>query len=411
MAAGGHEPVLAGRYALGERLGHGAMAEVFRALDLRLNRQVAVKLFAAELDPLDRSRGFGEARALARVSAPGLVAIYDVSVAANRPFLVMELVDGPSLRDRLESGPLSPAETARLGAPLADALAHVHARGIVHRDVKPSNILLGQDGTPRLADFGIALLAGDPRRTAADEIIGTPAYLSPEQISEDTVGPAADIYALGLVLLECLTGEVAFRRDSRMATALARLYHGPDIPHGLPRPLARLLTTMTATDPTARPTAAECAEALRANESTSALPLLDFVRPRRHWSRPAVLIATAAVALPVLVATLVLSLNGPRPAPTPPSDNGTHAIAGPLVDPHQTTSPAPPSTRPTQAPAPVLVGTGPQPPAAPADQLVTSVTPPQGASNGQSAGQQTGQQGASGGQPAHHDKGKNKGHQ
>jgi eukaryotic-like serine/threonine-protein kinase len=409
MAAGGHEPVLAGRYALGELLGQGAMAEVYWALDLRLNRAVAVKLFAAELDPLDRRRSFDEARALARVSAPGLVAIYDVSVADNRPYMVMELVDGPSLRDRLQSGPLSPTETAQLGAPLAEALAHVHARGIVHRDVKPSNILLDQDGTPRLADFGIALLAGDARRTSADEIIGTPAYLSPEQISEDTIGPAADIYALGLVLLECLTGEVAFHRDTRMATALARLYRGPAIPSDLPRPLSRLLTTMTATDPAARPTAAQCAEALRADDTTSGMPLLDMLRTGpvpvpRHWSRPAVLITTAAVALPTLVATLVLTLNGSHP--TPATGNVTHDIAGPVVVPHQTTAPGP-TTSPTGAPGPtqIRVVTVPAPPAGPAGQpsTVTVVAPTQDPSAG-------GAPTTSAGQPAHLGKGKNRGH-
>ncbi|HEY7812186.1 MAG TPA: protein kinase, partial [Nakamurella sp.] len=260
---------------------------------------------------------------------------------------------------------------------------------------------LDKDGMPRLADFGIALLTGDIRRTSADEIVGTPAYLSPEQISDDKIGPAADIYALGLVLLECLTGEVAFRRDTRMATALARLYRGPTIPSGLPRPLTRLLTTMTATDPAARPTAVQCAEALRANDTTSGLPLLDAVRPRRpatrRWSRPAVLIGAAAVALPTLVATLVLTLDGA--GPTPSAGTVSHDIAGPLVQPHRTTSP--PGLSP--GPPAVLIVTVPAPPAASTGQPVTSVAPTQTTPASPST--------ATGGQPANHGKGKGKGHQ
>ena len=257
MTAAAREPAFAGRYRMGPLLGRGAMAEVYRATDLLLDRPVAVKLFAAEQDPLERRRSMDEGRTLARLSAPGLVTVFDLGVVDNRPYLVMELVDGPSLRDRLLAGPLTVAQMTRLGAPLAEALAHIHERGIVHRDVKPSNVLLDEDAAPRLVDFGIALLADGIRLTAANEIVGTPAYLSPEQVRGEIVGPATDVYALGLVLLECLTGEVVYGGTGWLETALARLHRQPAIPPGLPAGLDDLLTAMTAAVPADRPSATE----------------------------------------------------------------------------------------------------------------------------------------------------------
>jgi len=211
------EAVVADRYQLGLPLGQGAMANVYRAVDLRLNRDVAIKLFHPGQDATVRIRFGAEAQALARLSHPGLVGIYDAGVDDDdRPYLVMDLVDGESLRDRLLGGPLTAPEAMALGARLAAALAHVHANDVVHRDVKPSNIVLDAQAQPHLADFGIALLLDAARMTGSNEILGTAAYLAPEQILGDPVGAPADVYSLGLVLLECLTGELEYPGVSKV---------------------------------------------------------------------------------------------------------------------------------------------------------------------------------------------------
>ena len=190
---------------------------------------------------------------------PELVAIFDVGTVDDRPFLVMEFVEGTSLHSRLQAGPLPLDQVLRIGGGLADALAHAHHRGVVHRDVKPSNIILDREDRPHLTDFGIALLAGTPRLTSANEILGTPAYLAPEQLLDTEVGPPADLYALGLVLLECLSGELEYASGSSLEVALTRLNRPPRIPAGLPPELTDLLTAMTATEALDRPTAEACA--------------------------------------------------------------------------------------------------------------------------------------------------------
>jgi eukaryotic-like serine/threonine-protein kinase len=344
MTAAAGEPVLAGRYQLGPLLGRGAMAEVYQATDLLLDRQVAVKLCAAEQDPLDRRRSMDEGRTLARLSAPGLVTVFDLGLVDNRPYLVMELVDGPSLRDRLLDGPLTVAETTRLGAPLAGALAHAHERGIVHRDVKPSNVLLDADGAPKLVDFGIALLADGIRLTAANEIVGTPAYLSPEQVRGDTVGPATDVYALGLVLLECLTGDAAYRGAGWVETAMARLNRPPTIPSDLPIGLVDLLTAMTAASPDDRPAAAECAIALRGPRT---MPMA-LARRRFRW-RPGAFVTAAVMTITILVAGVVLAFRPNPPVAPPPVMSG--AVVGAGTTPSTSAVPVTPAPATTAPPA------------------------------------------------------------
>jgi hypothetical protein len=193
---------------------------------------------------------------------PGLVAIFDVGTVDDRRFLVMEFVEGTSVQSRLLAGPLPLGQVLRIGGVLADALAHAHLRGVVHRDVKPSNIMLDGEDLPHLTDFGIALLAGSPRLTSVHEVLGTPAYLAPEQLLDTEVGPAADVYALGLVLLECLSGEPEYASGNCTEVALSRLNRPPRIPAGLPPALIDLLTAMTATEPLDRPAAETCASRL-----------------------------------------------------------------------------------------------------------------------------------------------------
>ncbi|HEX3784765.1 MAG TPA: protein kinase [Pseudonocardiaceae bacterium] len=269
------------RFGAVELVGRSASATVYRAHDLLLDRQVAVKLFRPDPDPLTLRRAEREGRTLARLSHPGLVSIFDSGVHQDRPYLVMQLISGQSLQSRLLAGALPEADAVRVAAALADALAHIHSRSVVHRDVKPANILLDRDDNPYLGDFGIALVAGQARLTSHDEIIGTPAYLAPEQVRGSDVGPAADIYALGLVLLECLTGEVEYSRADKIEAALARLRKPPRIPTGIDRSLAALLTAMTHRRPGRRPTAARCATLLRTALAAAT------TAPHHATSRPA----------------------------------------------------------------------------------------------------------------------------
>ena len=257
-------PLLNDRYELGPLLGSGGMADVHRATDRLLDRQVAVKVLRDVAgDPADRDRFTAEARTLANLSHRGLVTVLDAGIDEQHPFLVMELVEGRSLSDALAEGPLGAVETARVGAELAATLAHTHDRGVVHRDIKPANVLLGDDRRVKLADFGIARLIGDTvRHTRTGTAVGTAAYLSPEQVRGEDVSTAVDVYSLGLVLLEALTGERAFP-GSPTESALARLNRDPDVPSTLDDRWRRLLLAMTAADPAQRPPAPEVAASLQ----------------------------------------------------------------------------------------------------------------------------------------------------
>lgn len=252
-------------------MGRGGMATVFRAIDRRLDREVAVKLFATGT-AVDDARRRTEATMLARLSHPHLVALHDAHLAADGDttpsFLVMELVDGEDLRSRLERGPLPPDEAVEVAVGIAEALVVVHEAGMVHRDLKPGNILLADSSVPggrpvvKLADFGIAHLVGSERITTIGTVIGTAGYLSPEQIFGGEPGPAADIYSLGLVVLEALTG-VREYPGSPVEAVAGRAARDPRIPASLPEDWRGLIATMTARDPALRPTAMEVAVMVR----------------------------------------------------------------------------------------------------------------------------------------------------
>ncbi len=261
-----HPAVLGGRYELGALLGSGASAVVRRALDRVSGRTFAVKLFHAGASSSDRRRQQREMSALAALHHPGLVGLHDGGVEADRPYIVTDLVEGQSLAERIAERPLDAAEVLRLGARLADALAHVHANGIVHRDLKPANVLMDVDGRPRLADFGIARAVDGTAVTGTGYVIGTAAYLAPEQVRGEWVGPEADVYALGLVLLESLKGHREYP-GALVESATARLYRAPGIPEELPSALRSALHAMTALEPAARPTAARVAAMLGAGSS------------------------------------------------------------------------------------------------------------------------------------------------
>ncbi|MFD1151498.1 serine/threonine-protein kinase [Saccharothrix hoggarensis] len=261
--------VVDGRYALGSLYGTGGMAEVYRAFDTRLDRKVALKFFQGEASGEDRIRLDREAQVLGEMRCPGLVEVYGTGVFRGRPYFVMQAVEGGTLRRRMR-GALEPEVVATIGAQVAGVLAHVHEHGVVHRDVKPSNILLDAAGRRAyLADFGLALQAQVTRVTRSGILVGTAGYLAPEQVRGADVQPSADVYALGLVLLECLTGRPEYPGGDTEA-ALSRLHREPRIPANLPDAWTRVLTAMTASDPAKRPTAAECERLLTAAGKASA---------------------------------------------------------------------------------------------------------------------------------------------
>lgn len=268
------------RYRLGAPLGRGGSGAVFRATDRRLDREVAVKLFdLGTADGEEIRRYAAEARVLAGLSHPNLVALLDVGadhVAGVGPvaFLVMELVEGRTLRECVVDGPLPRGLAADVGRQLALALGHAHAAGIVHRDVKPSNVLVADAGAPAgrldapwlpvvLADFGIAVSSTpSPTTERRRSSSGTASYQSPEQALGRDVGPSSDVYSLGLVLLECLTGERVYPGDP-LTSSLARLLHPVEVPEELGRDWVRLLGAMTAADADVRPSPAAVAAELR----------------------------------------------------------------------------------------------------------------------------------------------------
>ena len=211
--------LLAGRYRLEDLLAHGGMASVFAAYDEVLHRRVAVKVHRTGSAP-DRRRFDREARVLAGLSHPNLVSVFDAGEEGDDLFLVLELIDGPTLAHPLSGGPLHPDEVSEMGGQLADALAYVHGQGVVHRDVKPSNVMFDEHGQARLGDFGIAHFADATTLTATSTTVGTAAYMAPEQIDGSQVSAKADVYALGLVLLESLTGDRVFPGSAHEAAVI-----------------------------------------------------------------------------------------------------------------------------------------------------------------------------------------------
>ncbi|MET3809996.1 GAF domain-containing serine/threonine-protein kinase [Arthrobacter sp. UYEF3] len=273
--------LLSGRYRIESLIGRGSQSTVYRAFDELLQRDVAVKLFRNDADDLERTRRQSqEVRILAGMSHHALVTLFDAGADLSNPdsrltYLVMELVRGQDLRHRSIRGPLSAAHMAHIGYDLADGLSYIHHHGIVHRDIKPANILLvdysNDDRRPRakLTDFGVAAIMGQNRADDDGGTSGTPAYLSPEQAGGEPAGPASDIYSLGLVLLEGLTGKMAYP-GAPIQSAVARLLHDPQIPEELAPMWAALLSSMLSRDPAARPPAREVSLALRQEVINSA---------------------------------------------------------------------------------------------------------------------------------------------
>jgi serine/threonine protein kinase len=242
--------VLVGRYRLVRLLGRGGMSDVYEAFDESSGRGVAVKIVRSS-DPEFGRRLAQEARALESFEHPGLIRLLDVGAVDDQPFLVMELIVGQTLAQRLREGPLSSRETADLGARLAGALAYVHQRGVIHRDVKPSNVLLSANGEAWLGDFGVAKLHEASAMTSTGSTMGTVSYMAPEQLEDSQVGPSADIWSLGVILLECLTGQRVY--EGTPSEVLARRLAGPIVlPGELPVPWKLVLTGMLTLRPDQR---------------------------------------------------------------------------------------------------------------------------------------------------------------
>ncbi|MFE2103334.1 protein kinase, partial [Streptomyces sp. NPDC059468] len=258
--------VVDGRFELEARLGGGGMGMVWRATDLVLHRSVAVKEVRppdpdlAEYDPqaagMLRERVLREARALARIDHPNVVTIHHVvdGGPGTYPWIVMELVTGGSLADRLARGPMSPQEAARIGREVLAALRAAHQVGIQHRDVKPANVLLRPDGRPVLTDFGIAAIREATSLTATGSVIGTPDYMAPERVSGKDGGPASDLWSLAMMLYTAVEGHHPLRRGTTLATLAAVLSEEipPPVKAG---PLQDALTRVLVRDPAARPDA------------------------------------------------------------------------------------------------------------------------------------------------------------
>ena len=292
------------RYRLDSRLATGGMGEVWRATDTRLGRTVAVKLLKDEYadDPTFRTRFTSEAQHAAALHHPGVAAVYDYGGDPDtHPYLVMELVDGQPLSALITAGrPMDPEVVRDLMAQAADAIGAAHAAGIVHRDVKPANLLVTPDRRIKITDFGIARAAEGMALTQTGQVMGTPQYLSPEQAQGGTATPASDVYSLGVVAFECLTGRRPFAGETPVATALAHLREPvPDLPDDVPGDLAAVVRRAMSKDPAERfPDAAALAAAFR-DPGTAVMP-------------------AAAAAAPAAPATQVMTGTAPAPRPAAP---------------------------------------------------------------------------------------------
>lgn len=290
--------MLGGRYELGEKIGEGGAAVVYRARDTRLDRPVAVKVLRSQfVDDRDAVVRFQrEARAAASLAHPNVVPVYDYGQDGDTHFIVLELLPGPTLKGYLSArGALPVGEALAIARQILAGLQAAHDRGLVHRDVKPQNVLFAADGSVKVADFGIARALAAPALTAAGEAIGTASYLSPEQARGEPVGPASDVYSAGVVLYEMLAGRPPFTGDTGLAIALKHVAELPapldEVAPGVPAGIARIVGRALAKDPSERwPDAAALAGALAdyaaASEEVTQVPRPGASRGRLGTEAP-----------------------------------------------------------------------------------------------------------------------------
>ncbi|MFI1399134.1 serine/threonine-protein kinase [Streptomyces sp. NPDC020681] len=333
--------VIDGRFELIERLGSGGMGTVWRARDTVLHREVALKAVRpdAEASNAVRERVLREARALARLSHPHVVMIHQiVDVDAEpHPWIVMELITGVSLKDRLDRGPLAPVEAARIGRQVLSALRAAHAAGIQHRDVKPANVLLRADGSAVLTDFGIAALQGTTSLTATGELVGSPEYMAPERVRGRDDDPASDFWSLGLVLYVCVEGISPLRRSTTFAT-LAAVLDDPVPPPVRSGPLAPVLRALLVRDAASRPDA-ERLDSMLAQVESGATP---------YWEQPTMTTGPGGG-----LASGPGGSEAPTQARRPAAGHGPGGPGGPHSGGH--TEPQPPQQRRSRTPVLIAV--------------------------------------------------------
>jgi len=320
MSVAGVDALLADRYLLEERLAVGGTGEVWRATDTVLQRAVAVKTVRPEYvtDPHLREQFRVEARRASALSHPGIASVYDFGELAEGAWLVMELVDGEPLSSVLQrEGLLPPDRVLDLVAQIARALAVAHAASVLHRDVKPGNLMVRQDGVVKVTDFGVV----SATLTPTGEAVGTAYYLSPEQAGGRRAGPASDLYSLGVVAFECLSGARPFPGPDQLAVARAHLRDDPPaLPDTVPAPVSSLVARLLAKDPTARPSSAAAladeatalGEALTSATRADADVMAARVVPGETATEAGVLARSSVTRTPVRVR----SLQRPRPGAT-----------------------------------------------------------------------------------------------
>lgn len=311
--------LIAGRYRLLAKLGHGGMGTVWRAKDETVDREVAVKepRVPDHLPERERANAFErmrrEARAAARLDHPAVVNVHDVAVVDGQPWIVMELVTGRSLGDALQEGTLDARDAARIGLQVLGALEAAHAAGILHRDVKPDNVLLGRHDRVVLTDFGIAQIEGETNLTDTGGFVGSPEYIAPERVLGQRPGPSSDLWSLGVVLYAATEGVSPFRRSNTPATLQSVLNATPAPPTSAPGPLADLITGLLAKDPASRPNAAQVRAVLESVANPPVAAPTQEVRyvegPRRGprpgrktWFGIGALVVAAAVTAYLVVA-------------------------------------------------------------------------------------------------------------
>ncbi|SBS78004.1 Serine/threonine-protein kinase PknL [uncultured Mycobacterium sp.] len=327
--------LLEGRYRVDAKIATGGMSTVYRGLDVRLDRPVALKVMDARYagDSQFLTRFQREARAVARLKDPGLVAVYDQGLDGSHPFLVMELVEGGTLRELLrERGPMPPHAAAAVLRPVLGGLATAHHAGLVHRDVKPENVLISDDGEVKLVDFGLVRAVAEAGITSTSVILGTAAYLSPEQVSSGAADARSDVYAVGVLAYELLTGTTPFTGDNPLTVAYQRMDNDVPLPStvisGVPRQFDEFIARATARNPDERfVDAEEMAEDLDAIGQELALPKFRVPAPKnsaQHAAATAVhsrrtddyRVAPSAAAAPPI----------PQPAPPQAVKNPTRQL-------------------------------------------------------------------------------------
>jgi len=321
----GEGHLLADRYRLDEVVGRGGMGTVWRAYDVTLDREVAIKevvlppgLTAKERDVL-YERTFREARASARLNHPGVVTVHDVVQESGRPWIVMELVRARSLQDLIEQGPLDPRRVAEIGLQTLSALRAAHEKGILHRDVKPSNVLITDTGRVVLTDFGIAQAEGDSALTQTGLVMGSPAYIPPERARGERAVPASDLWSLGATLYAAVEGRSPYERSDAMASLAAALSE-PVPPSRNAGPLAPVLNGLLAREPAHRMTAAQ------------AMPLLTRIASASPPSAPPPPPSSRAMRVPAPRPPAERHPSSRRPAEAPRASSGLGRVDETVVD-------------------------------------------------------------------------------